>query len=152
MGFFDVLGRIARGEPGFQDENQRPNAQQSASLADTNVSSGPIIRKGDESTFPKVHIKQLKPHLNGTKLDLYGQIENNWSAEIELDKIHIFNAKRELDTVLRPGEVREFLLYSGPVLTHEYHDAQLDYKTKDPQESKPVAWCRYSPHSVVLVY
>lgn len=130
MGFFDVLGRIVRGEPGFQDEN-KSNSEASAASASPASPAEPTINKGDEHTFPVVYMKQLKPHVNGAKLELYCQIENAWSAEVELDKIRIFNIKRELDTKLRAGETREFLVYSGPVLTHEYHEAQLDYKTKD---------------------
>ena len=132
MGFFDVIGRLARGEPGFQDDATQPASepgQTSSNPQETSKDSA--IRKGDDTTFPVVHLKQLKPHTNGTKLELYCQIENKWSEEVELDKIHLFNTKRELDTLLRPGEVREFLVYSGPVLAHEYHEAQLDYKTRD---------------------
>ena len=46
-----------------------------------------------------------------------------------LDKIRLLGTKRELDTFLRAGEDREFLVYKGPKLQHEYHHAELDYKT-----------------------
>jgi len=62
-------------------------------------------------------------------MQLYCYIVNSWPEEVMLDKIRIFNTTRELDTALRPHEEREFLIYDGPALTREYHEAQLDYKT-----------------------
>ncbi len=89
------------------------------------------IIKGKDSTFPVVFVKRLKPHMNGTRMQLYCYIVNEWHKEIEVDKIHIFEATRELDTILRPHEEREFLVYDGPVLTKEHHESHLDYKTRE---------------------
>lgn len=89
------------------------------------------IQKDDETTFPVVQITKVKPHVNGDRLQLYCNIQNNWGKPIELDKIQIFDTKRELDTVLRPGEVRDFLVYDGPVLRKEHDDVLLQYKTKE---------------------
>jgi hypothetical protein len=47
-----------------------------------------------------------------------------------LDKIRLLNTTRELDSFLRGGEEREFLVYDGPKLQKEYHEAQIDYKTQ----------------------
>lgn len=88
------------------------------------------IIKGQDGTFPQVLIKGLKPHLSGSHMQLYCHIANDWTEEVEVDKIRIFGAKRELDTTLAPHEEREFLVYDGPALSQEYHEAELDYKTK----------------------
>jgi hypothetical protein len=87
------------------------------------------IVKGRDSTFPRVYIKRLKPHVNGGHLQLYCSIANEWPREVELDKIRIFNTKRELDYIMRARDEREFLVYDGPALTREYAHAELEYKT-----------------------
>lgn len=88
------------------------------------------IQKDDENTFPVVQITRVKAHVNGEHLQVYCYIQNNWSGPIELDKITIFDTKRELDTVLRAGEARDFLVYDGLVLRKEHYDVVLQYKTQ----------------------
>jgi hypothetical protein len=108
MGFFDFLS-------GNESASDTPKEQ---------------IVKGQDSTFPQALIKRLKPHVNDTHMQLYCHIVNEWTEEVEIDKIRIFGMKRELDTTLSPHEEREFLVYDGPVLMREDHEAELDYKTK----------------------
>lgn len=126
MGFLDVLGRMARGEPAFQDEGAS-HPQQPAPSAEPKPSSA--IRKNESSSFPVVKIRRAKTHGDSVKIQVYCQIASSWPEEIELDKIRIFNTTRELDVTLRPYEEREFLVYDGPALLKEYHEIQLDYKT-----------------------
>lgn len=90
-----------------------------------------VIQKGDESTFPIVQITRVKPHVNGDRLQVYCLVQNNWGKPVEVDNITIFDTKRELDTVLRAGEARDFLVYDGPVLRKEHNDVLLQYKTKE---------------------
>lgn len=137
MGFFDFLDRMAKGEPIFQedeDKAEKKNADDSGSDAPEQPIPAPkpeaMIQKGVESSFPLVHIRQTKVHGDSNHIQVYCHIANTWPEEVELDKIRIFNTKRELDTYLRGHEEREFLVYDGPALTREYHEAQLDYKTQ----------------------
>ena len=109
MGLFDF----------FTGTNETSNAK----------GEGAHIVKGQASSFPVVRIKNLKPHINGNRLQLYCYIVNDWPEEVEVDKIRIFDTKRELDTPMAGHEEREFLIYDGPALTREHHEAQLDYKT-----------------------
>lgn len=102
-------------------------AQEQAAESDASAA----IQKGDESTFPVAQIIRVKPHVNGDHLQVYCYIQNNWSESIELDKITIFDSTRELDTVLRAGEARDFLVYDGPVLRKEHGDVVLQYKTRE---------------------
>lgn len=110
MGFFDFITGV-------------PEEMNEASEAS-------VIKKDDESTFPVVQITRVKSHVNGDRLQVYCYIQNNWSGPVELDKIAIFDTKRELDTVLRAGEARDFLVYDGPVLRKEHGDVVLQYKTQ----------------------
>ena len=136
-GFFDFLDRMVKGEPIFDEQDgQSGKKEQKASEHPKQTESpapeaaGPAVRKGDDSSFPVVTVKRLTPRINGTKLQVYGWIENEWPEEIMLDKIRWLDTTRELDTFLNGHEGRDFLLYDGPLLPREYHDAQLHYKTK----------------------
>jgi len=131
MGFFDVIARVVNGEPGFQDEVARKESekpQEQSPLPEEELKA--TIRKGDDSSFPVVYIKNAKTHLNGDRVQVYCWIVSTWPEEVELDKIRIFDTKRELDTILRGNGEREFLVYDGPPLLHEYHEAELEYKTQ----------------------
>jgi hypothetical protein len=139
-GIFDFFDRMVRGEPVFDEQDDKNNrggfasdeAQQSrvGQPAPAPEPTGPTIRKGDDSSFPVVQVKRLTPRINGTKMQVYGWIENEWPEEIMLDKIRWLNTTREIDSFLKGHEGRDFLLYDGPLLSHEYHEAQLDYKTQ----------------------
>jgi len=141
MGMFDFLDRMVKGEPVFDDRNDtgdkdnrvsfKPDEvkQPASGQTPTPETTGPVIRKGDDSSFPVVYIKRLTPRVNGTKLQVYGQVKNEWPEEIMLDKIRWLNSTREIDSFLRGNEEREFLLYDGPLLSSEHHEALLDYKT-----------------------
>ena len=132
MGFFDFLDRMAKGEPIFQetDEANEHGQKQPSQPATPPEAKGPTIQKYVESSFPVVQIKSVKEHRNGNRTQVYCSIASSWPEEVELDKIRIFDTKRELDTILRPREERDFLVYDGPALTREYHEVQLDYKTQ----------------------
>jgi hypothetical protein len=140
-GFFDFLDRMVRGEPVFDDQDgdgkkpvfesdEAKQAQTEQKQAPAPEPTGPVIRKGDESSFPVVRVKKLTPRINGTKMQVYGWIENEWPEEIMLDKIRWLGITREIDSFLKGHEGRDFLLYDGPLLPHEEHEAQLDYKTQ----------------------
>lgn len=135
MGFYDFMKRVVEGQPVFQegDETSRKPAadQDHQQPREEGVhESASTIVKHKEDTFPFVEVTHLKSHTDGTTLQLYGHIKNEWHDEVLLDKIVIFGMKRELDTFLRGHEERDFLLYKGPVLRHDEHEAHIDYKTR----------------------
>lgn len=141
MGLLDFMNRMVNGEPIFQDDTEGKEAKDKSGVSPTATnqpteaaSTGPIIRKGDESSFPIAYIKRTKTRIDGPKMQVYCQIVNKWPEEIELDKITMLGVKRELDVYLRGGEEREFLVYDGPRVNHEQHEAQLDYKTKEERD------------------
>jgi hypothetical protein len=136
-GLFDFLGRIVNGQPVFDDEEQSKPSAHGADKEDNALTSPArapeavsLIRKHDDSSFPVVYVKRVTTHENGNKMQIYGWIQNDWPEEIMLDKIRFLNTTRELDSFLNGHGSREFLLYDGPLLQHEYHEAQLDYKTQ----------------------
>lgn len=129
--FFDFMKRMVEGRPVFDNPDEPPSQppQQSSSPAPP-PEQKPSFDKGDQHSFPVVYVKRVSSRPSGNKLQVYGWIKNEWPEEIMLDKITLLNTKRELDSFLRGNEEREFLLYDGPRPTHEYHEAELDYKTQ----------------------
>lgn len=130
MGFFDFMTKMAAGRPIFDDSGARDVVSEQSQSPEPRPKSEPVYDKANDHTFPVVEIRRVTSHLSGNQMQIYCMLSNNWKEELMLDKIYLLDTKRELGTVLRSGEARDFLVYSGPVLTHEYHEAQLDYKTQ----------------------
>jgi hypothetical protein len=129
MGFLDFVNRMVQGKPVFEDSStQKPSSNTGQSLTNPEPLSG--INKADEHTFPVVKVTKVINHEDSTKLRIYCRFLNTWPEEIMLDKIRLLGTTRELDSFLRGGEDHEFLVYDGPKLQKEYHEAQLDYKTQ----------------------
>lgn len=124
--FFEFMKRAVEGKPIFDDAAATSPTTEKPSVEP----SQPAIRKGDDHSFPVVYIKRATTKFGSTDMQVYARIVNTWHEEVMLDKIYILNVKRELDTFLRAGEEREFLVYSGPKISQQHHDAQLDYKTR----------------------
>ena len=122
------MRQVATGAPINEPQSTQDNNVSQQQNNNTPSVNG--IVKWKDSTFPVVEIPHVKPHPDGPNLQVYGRIKNEWHDFIMLDKIHIFGVVRELDTYLRPGEEREFLLYKGPSLKKQYPEAYVDYKTK----------------------
>ena len=141
--FFESIKRIVQGEPVFdaseqpdddrerqQDRESDDGPREMTTPAPAKIQ--PSIRKGDASTFPVVYVRRTDTRLNGITMQVQGFIINTSASEIMLDKIRFLDKTVELDTFLRPGEERQFTLYSGPTLQRErYPEAELEYKTPD---------------------
>jgi len=118
MGFFSFLF----------GGTQASSSSGSPEAAQEQLQSG--IRKGDERSYPVVTVLHVTNHEDSAKVRIYCHILNTWPEEIMLDKIRLLGTKRELDSFLRGGEEREFLVYDGPKLQKEIREAQIDYKTQ----------------------
>lgn len=126
--FFEGLNRFLQGKPVFEDPNAAED--QSAPPPDDAHTPSSGINKADQHSFPVVRVERVTSHINGNHLQVYGEIKNEWSEEIMLDKILLLDVVRELDSYLSANEEREFLLYDGPCPTRQPYEAQLDYKTQ----------------------
>jgi hypothetical protein len=161
--FFESVKRIIQGKPVFDDVDAQQKPQQDTSQVPlptlTPLPQAPQaqpqppkpqspIRKGDSSTFPIVQVKHCTSKLNGPNMQVYCRIINNSRMPIDLDKIRILGTTRELDNKLRPGEEREYMVYSGPRLQRQqYNDAQLDYKTEYGDYFKAIHDVRFTYNS-----
>lgn len=127
MGFFNVLGRLIKGQPAFvvEDPKQKTTLQPTAQSAQP---AGPKV-------YPQVYIEQVRCRMQGAEMDLEVDIHNHSQGQVELDKIEIFGRRQELDIFLRPGEERECNVFEGPrpTTTNQtscrifYKDATGDY-------------------------
>jgi hypothetical protein len=132
MAFFEFMKKMVEGKPVFEDGSTKEDTNKPSDISQVSPAVGTdksAIRKHEDGTFPVVEIRQVKTHLDGNNIQIYCHIRNEWEHEVMLDKIRLLGTKRELDTSLRGGEDREFLVYKGPKLQHEYHEAEIDYKT-----------------------
>jgi hypothetical protein len=125
MGFFKVLKRLAKGQPPFEpptETNVKEGEETPTMTTETPRSTGPKKR-------PEVEIERTTTHTNGSRIDIDCIIQNNADEKIELDKIHFLGTSRELDSYLRPGEERQYRIYSGNHLQQAPQGyAELYYK------------------------
>jgi len=64
-----------------------------------------------------VRIGRIENRTSGPQLQVFADIHNESHEPIFLDRILLAGSHRELDTQLRPGESRQFLIYVGPLFT-----------------------------------
>lgn len=132
MSFFDIVGRMLQGQPGFVDEGKKDGGRQpNDEGAQEPQKPKSEIRKFDDSSFPVVYVKSTKTNLRGNDMEVYCRIANTWPEKVMIDKIRIGNFVNELDDFLEGNEEQEFLVYKGPRFTREEFEAQLDYKTQN---------------------
>lgn len=117
MGLFGALGKIIAGKPVYTPENVQQNQYNGPPpdvVADHQL--GAPISAGPK-TIPRVRFGRVVCHANGPRFEVYADVRNQSGEELFIDKIMLLGTKREVDSRLRPGESRQFLVYSGPPLT-----------------------------------
>ncbi len=130
--FLEFMQRMVQGKPVFDDPHASATVDGSHAPVETpstTTESKSSIIKGQEHTYPVIEVRRVVSRVNGSRLQVYGWLENTWDGEIMLDKIRLLNTTRELDASLRSHQQKELLLYDGPKPTHEEHEAEIDYKT-----------------------
>ena len=139
MSFFGALGKIAQGKPVYDTTNQPPAAgdgpsQQAPQQPDAagEENAGSTIKRDDPATFPVVYIRNTITRPNGTDVQVYCIIHNDWNEEIRVKKITIFGREEEAEYELAPGQERQVLVYEGPPIMQKYEQAVLDYETLTP--------------------
>ncbi len=125
MGFW---GNLLQGKPAFEDEHaaSQPNETMSTDSADR------VVDVRGKKILPQVSIDHVKSRIQGSSVTTTAWIKNLSTLEIELDKITVLSAKREIDRRLRPQESHEITIYTGPVSKSD-HDSKaiLQYKIVD---------------------
>lgn len=117
MGFFNGLGRVLAGKPVYEPEDVKPAEQQAAAQL-----GGKVV--------PTVRLTRVECPLHQGQMNVYVDIHNESNVNVYLDKILLLGTKRELDSELRPGQTRQFPVYSGPAPQHsKQNDAEVQYRT-----------------------
>lgn len=142
MSFFKTLRNIAQGKPPFDPTDNTPHSQpmpgQPQPMQSHNshgVSPQQTWNGPKHIPIAMIEERDVDIHENGRHLDISAVIFNESNQEVDLDKVRIFGINRELDTRLRPGEKRQFNLYSGnrpqntsqPMCELWYKDMSGDY-------------------------
>jgi hypothetical protein len=124
MGFFNTFKRLVSGKPPFEVSKQSNQG-------------GVINQQGSEQTMPgpkvvpEVRIERTTSHLTGANMQITCIIQNNAQMPIELDKIELLSASYELNTLLQPGQERQFNVYNGSRPNNmNYRTAELYYKNQ----------------------
>ena len=124
MGFFGAMGRIIAGKPVYTPEDI-PGEQSVASQA---MPQSPAASAGPKM-IPQIHLGRVESHLQGGRLDMYGDMENPSTELVFIDKLALLGQHREVDRELRPGERHQVLLYSSaPIVAAPQGYLELQYR------------------------
>jgi hypothetical protein len=120
MGFFGALGKVLAGKP-IYDTNSAPN-----------TATGQPARPGSTAkVVPVVRITRVESPIQNGRLEVNVDVRNESAVTVRLDKIQLLGTTHDLDYDLRPGEVREVPVYSGPPVRDESnHYAEIQYRTE----------------------
>lgn len=150
MGFFEGLTRMIKGEPVFRpgdsddgwkgaDGKPKPKKQKDeyASINGEGVIDEAVNEAGDAvqekagpKYLPKINIAEVESNLGSDgHVEYYFEIHGDERVPIELDNIHIFGTKFELDRRMEPAEEREVLVYRGMARKDTAYDkCQIHYR------------------------
>lgn len=122
MGFFGALGKILAGKPVYTPEDASgagavPPMQPDPANPDA-YAAPPEVGATPAKTIPVVRLGRVECRASGQRVDIYVDMRNESAEPIFLDRILLLGTKRELDSQLRAGEGRQFVVYSGPLLTN----------------------------------
>lgn len=121
--FFSLLKNIALGKPVYTNQQTTQSAQPAAQQP-TQTVSGPKV-------VPQAYIERVECTENGANMQCDATIQNYSQVPLDLDRIEILGTSFDLGTILRPGEEREFRIYSGPRITNTGNN-QCKLYYKDP--------------------
>lgn len=148
MGFMRSLGRIIQGKPVYDPSEEfqsisyrtdrHPEGADQAMGQDVQQQQQqpqPIPGGHEQQGYklvPIVQMRRVECHNNGPRMDVYADIHNDSTQNINVDRITIAGASRALGKRLRPGEAQQFLVYSG---TRPHSNpggyADLQYRTEE---------------------
>lgn len=122
MGIFGSLGKVLSGKPVFEPENQGAQPDGGQSGSQPAQPGGKVI--------PVVRFGRIENQWDGPRLNIYADARNESAVPIFLDWVTMCGARRQLDLQLRPGEVRQTVIYSGPRMENKPGGyVELQYRT-----------------------
>ncbi len=89
----------------------------------------PTINRADSRTFPVVRVKHTVVKVANGNMEVWCRIVNDSRLTIDLHKVEILGTTADIRYPLRPGQEKEFRLYSGHCMPNNaYHDMDIEYK------------------------
>ncbi len=132
MGFFKAFGRVLAGKPVYTPEDiDRAQVAGQPDTTQPGVSDAvqPGVTLSGAKEIPQLGCGRIEHEVHGSKHDIYIDIENRSSQALFVDNIDVLGQHYELDSHLRPGERRQFWVYSGPPLMSAPSGyAQIQYR------------------------
>lgn len=137
-GFFEGMRRMLVGEPVFKpgEHNDEPiyqhkdeaQAEAQATVANYDHSQAVVDEKANP---PQAVIERFECYVHDEKhMEINLHIRNLSHELLWMDKVLLFGKHFDLDRELDPGEVREFMVYNGPMMDNKYYtDAEVQYRT-----------------------
>jgi hypothetical protein len=143
MGFFGALGKIIQGKPVFEPgqknngaaQPQQPGGEfgggtfgQSTAPQQPAQPQAPAATAGPKQ-MPNIEFERLVCTSNGTHMECDAHIKNHSQTDVDLDRFNFMGSSYDLGRVLRPGEMHEFRIFSGPRPNNtSYNRAELTVK------------------------
>lgn len=128
-GFFESLGRMAKGEPIFQSDDN--DGQPSSSKPQEEAIRETHSDRTDGKTVPTVVITKVECDIDGAHMTICAEVTNHSSEAVYVDKAIIMGTHRDLDRNMRAGEEHEFFIFDGlrPIDTHQTQ-AELHFRNQ----------------------
>lgn len=128
MGFFRSLGKMLTGKPVYSPQDQNTPQQGQPGI------DHPVTQPGQPAAkvIPVVRMGRIENQVDGPRLAIYTDIRNDSAVPIFLDHVILCGTLQQLDTQLRAGEVRQLLVYSGPLLQNQPSGyVEVHYRTAE---------------------
>jgi hypothetical protein len=123
MGIFGAFGRAFSGKQPYESETQVQTPQS----GDTTTGRQPV--QTENKIVPVVRVGRIENQVSGSRLAVYADIRNDSIEPVGLDRITMCGMQRELDMRLGAGEIRQLLIYNGPLLVNRPSEsAEIQYR------------------------
>jgi len=137
MGFFGALGKVLSGKPVYSPQDQSVQQEGSQLMDDTQTAAQPGQQPGQVAgkVVPVIRFGRIENQWDGPRLDVWADAGNESEVPVFIDWVTMLGAKRQLDLQLRPGQERQVLVYSGPLLqNHPGGYAEVQYRTAEDRD------------------
>lgn len=130
MGFFDVVGKMIKGEPVFDAQHEQSTRPASVPQGANQQAADNTRTASGQKVEPEVRVTKLKTTRNGDKMVSYGWVQNNSPFAVEVTKLYIMGRGLAAGTQLGAGQGHDMKLYDGPVASsdresHAYLDCKI---------------------------
>lgn len=119
------MSKILAGKPVYGSEDVGQSQPPAGGVPQPLVPTAPTGPK----YIPQIDFGRVENLVKNGRLDMYFDIVNTSGEAVFIDRIALLGTRRELDSQLRPGERKQYCLYSGAPLTSQPNGyVELQYR------------------------